>query len=378
MLREAPLIPLARIKALPKGVEIYQFDTTALGSRRPLLLVHGLLGEYHPRFRWQKLADYLNRDATFHQQYKIYLARYDSHASLDTIADEFKVAFRQLAPAGRLTVVAISLSGAIIRHAMSDPAVEKSIDKVLTMGSFFRGSPLFCSDWMQKSIHRRHVLAPFFRLDRGLGYKLYFARHRNLNSDYAWDNVDGQMPSEFYPQSVDSAISRGRTAEREPGDAKFVVYAGFLRNEFVPRRHGAVRTFLVSPVTFLRTTVPTHLGAEHAALRFLNYLIADVLPKEPGSDAIVYPLNDGISPVSSSLLLTNEFVSRAALNSLDALQSIRGHSNARKARLFDDIDHLTFIEEQRPRGSETNIADVLSPDEPARPMFAWILKDLLD
>jgi hypothetical protein len=61
-----------------------------------------------------------------------------------------------------------------------------------------------------------------------------------------------------------------------------------------------------------------------------------------------------------------------------AIDDMRTHSNARRARLFDNIDHLTFIEAHRPIGSSNDVADMFSKDEKPRPMFAWILKDLLE
>jgi hypothetical protein len=43
-------------------------------------------------------------------------------------------------------------------------------------------------------------------------------------------------------------------------------------------------------------------------LRFINNFIAEAIPGKPGHSSSIYPLNDGISPASSGLLLTNDFV----------------------------------------------------------------------
>jgi hypothetical protein len=118
------------------------------------------------------------------------------------------------------------------------------------------------------------------------------------------------------------------------------------------------------------------LGREHQALRFLDNLIAGAIPADNAS--IIYPLNDGISPISSGLLLSNDFVANGGLRNEESLDNIGRHSNAKRARVFDNVDHLSFIEAHRPIGSPVDVADVLSLTEKPRPIFAWILKDLLE
>ena len=364
-------------------MEIYQYDNSPLGDRKPLLLIHGLIGEFHPLFRWGQLAKYLSQNQAFQQQYKIYLVRYNTHSSLKEITEAFKHKLHDLAPAGGLTIVAISMSGTIVRNAMRDPTVEQSIARVVTLGAFFRGSPLFCSDWMQQSIRKRH-LSPLCRIQRSLGYKIYFAHHKNLLRSYGWDNVDGQMPAVTAASLSrmrahgEEASSQLVTATPQPGDDKFVVYAGFLHNQYTPPRRSAAHSFLISPLTFLWTTLPANLGREHQALRFLNNLIAGAIPSRADDSSIIYPLNDGISPISSSLLLSDDFVAHSAIRNQADIESIGTHSKAKRARLFESVDHLTFIEAQRPIGSAEAVADLLSPTDKPRSMFAWILKDLLE
>lgn len=360
------LAPHRAMKSVPTTVEVYQYDSSPLGRRQPLLLIHGLVGEFHPLFRWQELANYLSQDQDFQGRYKIYLVRYNTRLPLKDITGDFQRALRDLAPPDGVTIVAISMAGTIVRDAMKDPAVDQCVSRVVTLGTFFRGSPLFCPDWMHQSIRKRH-LSPLCRIDRLLMYKLYFSRHKNLLVDYQWDNADGQMPA-------------GRTvvSDVQPSDRKFVVYAGYLHNQYTPHPHGAVHAFLFSPFSFLQTTLPAHLGREHAALRFIDDIIAGAVPRTGDGSTIIYPLNDGISPISSSLLLSNDFVAHCALRDEDGFKDVRTNSSAKKTRLFDNIDHLTYIESHRPVGSSEDVTDVLTRTEKPRPIFAWILKDLLE
>jgi hypothetical protein len=266
---------------------------------------------------------------------------------------------------------------------MKDPAVDQSISRVLTLGAFFRGSPLFCPDWMQQSIRKGH-LSPLCQIDRLVAYKLYFARHKNMLADYGWDNVDGQMPAVKFSREHQELRSQPSpqqdflNAARQPSDQKFVVYAGYLHNRYTHQSRSAVRAFLLSPFTFVWTTLPAQCGREHAALRFINHLIAESIPATADGAKIIYPFNDGISPISSSLLLSNDFVAHSAPRNKEDIANITTHSYAKKARLFENIDHRTFIDGTRSIGSSADIADVLIPTEQPRSMFAWILKDLLE
>lgn len=371
------LLPKDKIKSVPKKVEIYQFDKNPIGDRKPLLFVHGLLGEYHPMFRWKELGEYLNEKPDFKKRYKIYLTRFNTKLSLKEITDDFRASLSNHFPSGNITIVAISLAGSVVRNSMKDPSVNKLVSRVITLGSFFRGSPLFCADWMQQTMKKRYP-SPLSKIDHLLGYKIYFARHKNLQRDFAWDNSDRQMPPQKKARQEKTAQVSVTDKEQTAIDHKFFVYAGFLHNQYAPRERGVIRTLIATPFSFFKTTLPMHLDREHPALRFLNDLIAKAVPKNSPPDDIIYPLNDGISPIASSLLLTNEFASRPDINKMSDLSLIKTHTNAGKARLLDNIDHLTFIERKRPIGSSDKITDMLSKSEEPRAMFEWILKDLME
>lgn len=370
------VLPKERIKSLPKKVEIYQFDDKALNGRQPLLLVHGLLGEYHPTFRWKELAEYLSENPDFQKRYKIYLTRFNTKLSLKELTTQFRTAIREFAPPQGVTILSISMSGAVLHAALKDPSVLKCVTRVMTLGAFFRGSPLFCADWMKQTIKKRY-LSPLSMLDHYLGYQIYFARHKNLLRDYAWDNSDGQMPPKQLHKQSKVKYDTISKEEQLAVDRKFYVYAGYLHNQYVPKDHGAIRTLVTAPYSFFKTTLPMHLDREHPALRFLNDLISKSVPRIGPSDDIIYPLNDGISPIASSLLLTDEFAARPDINKMNDLELIKTNTNAAKARLFDNIDHLTFIERNRPSGAQ-KITDKLTVNEEPRAMFEWILKDLME
>jgi len=367
------VVPAQALDKIPTGIEIYQYDTVPLGCRQPIVMIHGLLGEFHPFFRWQRLAQYLNQDKPFRNRYKIYLVRYNTQSSRQDLTQAFVAALHDFSRGHIITVVTISMSGAIIRDAMKDPALNQSIAKVLTLGAFFHGSPLFCAEWMKETIRKTHF-SPLTKEERVLAYDLYFSRHKNLLLDYKWRNADETMQPDVQPPSSsnESLDEQSRSIDR-----KFIVYAGFIRSEFFPTVYSALHQLVVSPWAFFHTTLPAHLGFEHPALRFLNGLIATSVQSTGDRQDKTYALNDGISPISSGLLFAHSLIN-TKYNGNTYFTYLKANSDAGKARVFANIDHLTFIEGRGLNNPSKDVSDVFSKAEEARPMFTWILNDLLE
>jgi triacylglycerol esterase/lipase EstA (alpha/beta hydrolase family) len=88
--------------------------------------------------------------------------------------------------------------------------------------------------------------------------------------------------------------------------------------------------------------------------------------------------NDGISPISSTLWLGRYMpVSNGAAVSVEklwaALRKLKGNQNT---RLFAGMDHRNWMDGTT-RTGESEIQDLLNPDEPPRSIFAWIVYDLM-
>jgi triacylglycerol esterase/lipase EstA (alpha/beta hydrolase family) len=88
--------------------------------------------------------------------------------------------------------------------------------------------------------------------------------------------------------------------------------------------------------------------------------------------------NDGISPISSTLWLGRYMpVSNGAAVSVEklwaALRKLKGNQNT---RLFAGMDHRNWMDGTT-RTGESEIKDLLNPNEPPRSIFAWIVYDLM-
>jgi hypothetical protein len=360
---EIPVLnPRQVLKTTPASFELYQFDNIPVGDRTPLLLIHGLWGENRRLFRWDQVCRYLASDEDFCRRYKIYLARFDTHARLNILKPLCQDAIRRLSAETNsrpLVVITLSLSGNVVREAMTEPDIDCLVQHVVAMGGLFQGSPLFCSDWMQRSmLHRRGFILR--RIDRYLAYKLFFAHHENLLADYQWDNVDASVPP----------FSLG------PEKNKFTVYAAYLPDA---RSNGKqpLRALLSKVIFFVYTTVPAHWKDEHAVLRILHQEMSELVFHGDDPQQRRFAFTDGIAPIASTLFLTKDVTPGGTKISLDDAEKLKGAVQAANGRLFENVDHAMFMQEHRRFRRPLVLTDQLSPAEPARPLFAWLLHDLL-
>lgn len=382
------------------GVEIYEYDSSPLGDRAPLLMVHGLDGENKQCFRWPNVCKFLEKEPSFNARYKILFARYNTHFALADVVPHFQRAIESISSASGgkpVRTIALSMGGNLIQQAMVDKATSARIDRVLTMGTPFHGSPLFATDWMHFSM-AKHYRLPLMRFDNCFPYKVYFDHHKNLLSDLPWDNTDKKIPDIgtyrfVVPYPIIGKLSPEYTANRElvkytvPGvvdKAKFIVYGGYLGTLVSnPEADRFFRAAIHYPTWFVFTRIPEHCGKEHPVLRVLNEHIAHTItaPADSsvaGSGGNMYGLNDGITPLSSALYLSDAVMESHALRSRKDVPPLRPVLDVRKARVFDNIDHLTFMDGYTPRGRSQQLRDELSPSAPERTIFHWILTDVMD
>ena len=394
------------LKKSPSEVAIYQYDDAPLGDRSPLLMVHGLRGEFWPEFRWGKVAQHFKKDPTFNQNYKIYFCRYPTLVRLENTIPKFRQEIDKLYTACHerpITLVALSMGGNLSYEAMQDPATDSKIKALMALGSPFHGSPLFSSDWMQYSLYKR-VSMPWTRVDHSLALKLYFNRNQNLVADLGWDDADNAIPDAgkfkskllFGPKGELSAEKVANVRLLKLNDTnthikrKLITYGGYIHNPYLePAPERYLENAAMYPITFLTVKFPAHLAREHPVLNLLNRDIASVEVakewKQTTKNSYLYALNDGITPLSSALFLPTDALKAVPLISHDAVRKLRDRTDVKLARAFKDVDHLTYIDGTRPlnkleklNGKEVKIQDELRPEEGQRDIFAWMLGDILN
>ncbi len=384
-------------KKKPAQAAIYQYDDSLLANRAPLLIVHGLRAEYYPCFRWEKLIKRLNANKDFASKFKIYLARYDSTALLDKTVPEMQQRIAELYQSvGRKPIIALALSmgGNVLYESMLSPQTDQQVKLLMAMGTPFHGSPLFSADWLKYGIYK-NISFPWTRIDHSIAYKLYFARNPNLLADLRWDNCDGAIPDiGHFASRLPFGPKGNLTPERSVNPrmvainkknfdkSKLITYSGYLLNPYqLPETARIIENTFLGPYTMFTIALPAYLAREHPVLKMLNRVISTVPPTEIASKRaktnFVYVLNDGITPVLSSLFLPDAHCATYGLSREADLIKIKPFVDVRTARIFRNIDHLTYIDGTRPSVVIPNtMRDELNPEAGNRNIFNWILFDL--
>lgn len=394
---EFPSLPVKRaLKKRPTTAQIYQWDDKPLGDRSPFLMVHGLRGEYYPAFRWAKIIKNFTSNPDFDSKYKVYLLRHDSLATVETIP-QFQTAIAHLYNAAHkrpITVLALSIGGNLVYEAMHDKATDGAIRLVFSLGTPFRGSPLFCMDWLQYSVYK-NLSFPWTRIDHSLAYKFYFHHNSGLVKDFGWDNADDSIPNvgEFksrLPLGPTGDLTLQQDVNKRLADInnlpfdkkKLITYSGYLLSPaMLPASKRKLDTTLMAPFTLLSIKIPSHFGREHPVLKWLNRDIATMIASKEAQQKtgspFVYQLNDGITPVASAVFLPQEACSNTALVRETELPKLKAATDVHLARVFRNIDHLTFIDGYRPLNASSEIRDEMDPQAGTKHIFEWMLSDLL-
>ncbi len=396
-----PILPKHRMRSTPVKGEIFQQDNSALAGRKILLFVHGGGAEKRPYFRWQKLVKSLSSNPEFVKKFKIYFYRYNTEAPLDTSAPQLKqsiMALRQATGARQVSLLCLSMGGNLAQRAMLDPAVESAVELVFCMATPFHGSPLFSPGWFQYSLDSQWYM-PWARTVHNLDYLLYFSRHKILQKDLAWDNFDQLIPDVgkfksgiglgpkgvLTPQADDNPELAAINESPRENKSKYIAYGGYLVNIYL--MHGKRKFFeetVLAPFHYLTVKLPVQLGREHPCLRMLNKEMSTVAvnpqaAKIEHADSHAYVLNDGITPISSSLYLPPEVIKGNPMIQESELPILKKVSDVHLVRAFRDLDHISFLDGKPPRrfGRKT-LKDQAHPEDGQRKLFAWVAQDLLD
>lgn len=431
-LADYPPPPLGKVlHSRPQKSIIYQLDTEELGNRKPLILIHGGNGEFRNLFRWDKAISYFNSSPEFKDNYKIYLLRYDSGKDLSQILPEVKdefIALNKNAGGKPLTIMALSMGGNLVQELLLDKDADQVIERVIALSTPFHGSPLFSADWFQWSFYKSR-LKPITRVVDSLDYRIYFSRHHNYQSDLKWDNADGLVPQVGHfrsklPLGPAGTLTLSRDSNKDLAKVnkkdqvnkyKIVAYGGYLVNPVIDNTHphNHIENGLLAAYRFFTVRIPAQLGREGPALKVLNSEISRVttnadatsarkektgvkndratvegaatgveienpLKKHVPANPHYYGLNDGITPVCSSIFLSDEVMKQyPAIHEAD-LPRIAELVDVKKARVFRNIDHVSFVEGAPPHRGLQLVFDELHPEDGEHSVFEWMLAELLD
>jgi triacylglycerol esterase/lipase EstA (alpha/beta hydrolase family) len=216
------------------GFEAY--DNTPLGSRMPLVLVHGIGGTESRLFHWENFLQYTDTKPEFKAKYKIYLYHYDSTRSVPAISADLQKTLKRFvgslnsqesAGQRKIKILAYSEGGLLIRNALQDTYLDEHTEEVLAIATPFHGSPLANPEWMAEQVKSESAFS-LVRLGQKLAYKITRRKYPTFKQDFHWDNFDGAIPMEQYVKN------NGPIVQQEYALAKkrnFVTYGSYFGTE---------------------------------------------------------------------------------------------------------------------------------------------------
>ena len=309
------------VKFAPKSAvySLMQTDTTVLGSRIPLILIHGNSGEEgDSSYGWSKYVKAINSNKTLKKKFKIYLFRWDSN--LDSKTGGLALGyFLDKYPETRdkkITILAHSRGGLIARYFMNyygmtegsyvDLLAGEKVYWLITLATPHHGTPGADPMWMDFSIN--------YRFKSPLALLLSYAYFQNIkpvwvNSDMflQWDDMDNVLTDDtvcwdsalngkgFCSNFMSNASDLRELNNGEQYFDKIIVYGG---NRFDPKAN------IQKVLNNLNSSL------ENSELYLASLLMATVpvvpngYPSVPINNSLEpFQANDGLVPLVSALCL---------------------------------------------------------------------------
>lgn len=211
---------------VPSGFQAH--DTTHLGERTPLVLVHGIGGTATRLFHWEHFLEFAEKNEDFNRNYKIYLYHYDSTKSVPAISKDLQHMLKDFIKAQgdrNIKILAYSEGGLLVRNALQDKYIDEHTLEVLAIATPFHGSPLANPEWLQKQVNTEHPLN-VVRLTQKIAYKITGRRYPTFKEDFHWDNFDGAIPKEQYEKANGKAAQPDYALAQKKNFTTYGAYFG--------------------------------------------------------------------------------------------------------------------------------------------------------
>ncbi len=390
-------VPLVQSRKRHSLNHIYQFESSPLGERVPVILIPGRAEEFQNGAWWSKFRKEAKKNAYFQNHCKLYAFIYDSRNEVSEQSEDFTKDFMaifgpeaSLAQKRKPILIGYSLGGIIARTAMEDDAVYDRVEKVIAIAVPFHGSPIFDPDWFTQ------FLAPGLRSpiraawDRAI-YRFYLFDKSNLRRGLSWDNFDHSKPQFKQHIVKGDMVLPAMEAYREPSTTprfkeKLLVYASYLPNHSTEEADKI--SLLEAPIKLVQDTrklpkavvgsfIPFYGFSVHAVFDYTNLQLNNIptyTPDSPeGKVNNLYRYNDGVIPLSSMLFLP----ARKTPYSED-LEDLLRAVDVPKVRLFYNLNHMHIGDYIPPllTPKKINTQDMCHPSEGKHTPNQWLLHDL--
>jgi len=217
---------------------VYAADGSALGNRKPLLLIHGWQRKGMPAdpdiTLWQNFVTYYDNDQTLKDKFKLYYVRY--YSNLISAADlgyELRLELDKKPEFDnkQLSIIAHSLGGLVSRAFMNRTVNGirggERVENLITLGTPHHGSP------MANGISRYSVIDPLSANLIITFDNLIFAFNNSIpeyyefnRSDLRWDNYDNLFDYVEYVEEKNNWLAGNFMNGDRTYDYKIVAYGG--------------------------------------------------------------------------------------------------------------------------------------------------------
>ncbi len=425
------------MRSLSTAYMLQPYDQSPLDERQPLILVHGIAPDQGSYYNWGLFLQTLVNNSDIQASYKLYFFVYEPERPLSQTSAQLAVVLKDFAashPNTKARLLGLSLGGLLLKNAMADPEVDATVDKIITIGTPFHGTPLAVPDWMRAQFKQEALWSPL-RLGNRVVFNMVRNKFPHFESDYRWDNFDGAMPQEHTTRLTET-IGKSETKAEALHPEKFITYSSFfnanriseqqLTNKLQGQRWQAdvlTEAFSKDLKEPLNAGVPNNtrfsLVDKHRMMAMVNQNMArlplaypapeaDVTPvlstnnlekssvpkqdqqfsiasdtptPRPGTNVslpILMSFNDGVSPIVSHLWLgryCTNLVASPDVNS-QLWKALERVQKSHQARLFAGLDHRDWMEGTTRIGNGS-VSDLLHPEEGSHTIFDWLVQDIL-
>lgn len=271
-------------------------DSKPLGSRIPLLLVHGWNSNVE---KWNQFSEELRKQKDVLAKYKPYRFQYNYKQHISSNGDFLRECIQQKR-FSKVAVVAHSMGGLVARSCFESQSENWNgpnvIDRLITFGTPHHGTPLANVAWLQNAstveehdsilwLLSKSSMVP---LDNDGGYALGWNNLDRLMPQKVWNGTGIPAANRFTRELNDALFQKTDSLTLHKLLSRYFVYGGYLTD--------IDRNWRKAIDSDLNNLLPKYSKPMASVLAF-------ALKSETGEVINSYGASDGVVPLQSSLML---------------------------------------------------------------------------
>ena len=314
-------------------------------QKKPLILIHGTVSDTRDYCDWEFLIQEIYKNELSQDEFDIYIYRYktstsDWNAILRNLQFGLKQLLADYKPNTKLNFIVSSWGGNLFCDAMSsDKALSRKVNKVISLGSPFWGTPLLTKELITGNQIQHRSLNKLFYNSSNLLYK-------SMSKRLEW-----QLSLKPEDLGKDNLAEKNCNQLRN----KFINYGVYISSPMTNKLNPKEKEIENWLSDNLITT--NYQKAWNIFMHYkMSYEIENSLKQK---NVYLLKFNDGLVPIFSSLWLDpkiTKFINQKTLNQ-EILNKIKIINP--KARLFADLDHTDLTHTSTTNARKRN-TDLLS------------------